>query len=229
VWALCLGEVSAVSYAALQQRKAELIRKSLDGSVFVAPMSVPSLGALTTTGGELLPLPAGWADLGHLSTDAASFSRETELSEVKSHGQTESTRSDVTSDIITMAITAQETRMHTIALSTHADIAAIRATAGTGEVAIAKPDRPKPRYYRTLALFVDENEFGEIYIGRYMPKARVTEVGEQSMGQGDDPISYPLTLTGYKDAAVGFSHRWHWAGPGWRALLTSMGIEEATT
>jgi len=218
-----------VSYAALQDKKAELIRKALDGSAFVAPISVPTLGALTTTGGELLALPAGWADLGHLSSDGASFAREIEVSKVKSLGSTESTREDIISDVITMAITAQETRLHTIGLYTQADLAAIKATAGTGEVAIAKSDRPKPRDYRLLGLFVDENEYGEIYFGRYMPKARATDLGEQKMGEGDEPISYPMTFTGYKDTAVGFSHRWHWGGPGWRPLLASMGIEEATT
>jgi len=217
-----------VSYAALQDKKQELIRKSLDGSVFVAATSVPSLGAITTTGGELVTLPAGWADLGHLSSDAASFARAIDVAKVKSFGSTESTREDITSDVITMAITAQETRLQTIGLYTQADLAAIKATAGTGEVAIAKSDRPKTRDYRLLGLFVDENEYGEIYFGRYMPRARVTDLGEQKMGEGDDPISYPLTFTGYKDTAVGFSHRWHWGGPGWRALLASMGIEEAT-
>jgi hypothetical protein len=203
-----------------------LIRKALDGSVFVASERAPLLTALTTTGGVLLPLPAGYSDLGHLATDAAAFARATEMSETRSFGSAEPTRSDVTSDVITMAITAQETRLPVIGLYTGADISAIRATAGTGEVAIAKPDRPKPRHYRILGLFVDETEDGEIYFGRYMPRARITELGDQTMGEGDDPITYPMTFTGYKDSAAGFSHRWHWAGPGWRALLASMGIEE---
>lgn len=217
-----------MSYAALQDKKAELIRKALDGSVFVAPMSVPSLGALTTVGGELLPLQAGWGDLGHLSTDAAAFARATEMSENRSFGSIESTRVDVTSDVITMAITAQETKLQTIGLYTGADVAALRATAGSGELAIAKPDRPKPRHYRVLGLFVDEIEEGEIYFGRYMPRARITELGDQNMGEGDDPITYPMTFTGFKDSLAGFSHRWHWAGPGWRALLALMGIQEAS-
>ncbi|MEU4218126.1 hypothetical protein [Actinoplanes sp. NPDC026623] len=218
-----------MSYAALQEKKSELIRKALDGSVFVAPDSVPSLGALTTTGGELLPLPSGWGDLGHLSTDAAAFARATETTKVRSFGSVESTREDVTSDEITMAINAQETKKQVIGLFTGADVAALRATAGSGEVAIAKPDRPKPRYYRVLGLFVDEVEAGEIYFGRYMPRSRITEFGDQNMGEGDDPIQYPMTFTGYKDSAVGFSHRWHWAGPGWLALLASMGFDREPT
>jgi hypothetical protein len=215
-----------VSYAALQDKKAELIRKALDGSVFVAPITVPSLGALTTVGGELLPLPPGWGDLGNLSPDAAAFARATEISETRSFGSTEPTRSDITSDVITMAITAQETKKHVIGLYTGADVAALRATAGSGEVAVAKSDRPKQRQHRVLGLFVDEIEQGEIYFGRYMPRARITELGDQNMGEGDDPISYPMTFTGYKDSAAGFSHRWHWAGPGWLALLDSMGFDE---
>ncbi|HEX8632241.1 MAG TPA: hypothetical protein VF755_29130 [Catenuloplanes sp.] len=215
-----------MSYAALQNKKAELIRKALDGSVFVGPMSVPLIRSLTTTTGDLAPLPPGWGDLGHLSPDGAAFARNTELSEVRSFGSTEPTRSDATSDVITMAITAQETKMQTIGLYTGADIAAVRAAAGSGEVAIAKPDRPKPRHYRVLGVFVDEIEEGEIYFGRFMPRSRITELGEQNMSEGDDPIAYPMTFTGFKDSAAGFSHCWYWGGPGWKAILHSMGFEE---
>ena len=55
----------------------------------------------------------------------------------------------------------------------------------------------------------------------------VTEVGEQTFTDGDDPISYPVTFQGFEDSTLGYSHKWFFGGPGWQALLTDMGIPEA--
>ena len=169
----------------------------------------------------------GYVDLGWISTDGASYARETNVSEVTSFGSVEPTRSDTTSDIITLSITAQETRLETLALYTGADSSAITANATTGEVAIAKPARPGFRHYRIFGLFVDDGDDGEIYIARFMPRARVTEIGEQAFTDGDDPISYPVTFTGIEDSALGYSHKWFFGGPGWLALQAAMDIPDA--
>lgn len=215
-------------YSALRQKKTELIRKARDGSVFIAPTTSPAITSLTTgTGADLTTLPTGYVDLGWISSDGASYARETEVSEVSSFGSVEPTRSDTTRDTITMSITCQETKLETLALYTGAATAGITSAATTGEVQIAKPARPGFRHYRLFGLFVDDGDNGEIYIARFMPRARVTEIGEQAFTDGDDPISYPVTFTGIEDSTLGYSHKWYFGGPGWKALLTQMGIPAA--
>lgn len=215
-------------YSALANKKQELIRKAKDGSLFVGPISAPLITNLTTgAGADLVPLDTAYADLGYTTTDGVTYGRTTDLSEVRSFGSVEPTRTDVTNDTITMAATGQETKLETIGLYTGADYATIEAAAVTGEVQVAKPDRPSFRYYRCLGLFVDDGDAGEIYFARYMPRSRVTEIGEQQYTDGDEAIGYPLTFTGYKDSTAGYSHKWLWGGPGWLALLDEMGIPQA--
>ncbi len=216
-------------YATLRDKKTELIRKARDGSAFIAPTSVAAITTLTTGAGkDLTALASGYEDLGWTSTDGVSYSRETETSDVRSFGSVEPTRSDVTSDTMTMGVTAQETKLLTLQLYTGADLSTLEAAVTTGEVQIEKPARPGFRYYRVLGLFVDDTDAGELYVARFMPRARVTEFGEQQFTDGEDPISYPLTFTGYEDSTLGYSHKWFFGGPGWYALLDEMNIEIAT-
>ena len=216
-------------YSTLRQKKTELIRKARDGSVFIAPSTATAITTLTSgVTSDLAALPTGYKDLGWISQDGASYARTTEVSEVNSFGSVEPTRSDTTRDVITLSVTAQETNIITMGLYTGADLSALEANATTGEVGIAKPSRPGFRYYRVLGLYVDDGDAGEIYMARYMPRAKVTEVSEQVFTDGDDPISYGVTFQGYEDSVLGYSHKWFWGGPGWEALLASMGITQDT-
>lgn len=188
----------------------------------------PAAAVTTTTPGvgvDLAVLPDLYEDLGWLTSDGVTYGRTTEVSDVTSFGSVQPTRSDVTNDTITMSVVAQETRLLTLGLYTGADTGALTADAATGEFSISKPDIPGFRYYRVLGMFVDRDDAGrEIVMARYMPRARITEWGEQALNDGDDPITYSMTFTGYEDSTVGYSHRWIFAGAGWKALLSSMGL-----
>ncbi|MER7331664.1 MULTISPECIES: hypothetical protein [unclassified Micromonospora] len=217
-------------YSVLRDKKNQLIRKARDLSVFIAPESADPITALTTGAtADLATLPTGYGDIGFTSTDGVGVTRETESSQVRSFGSTEPTREDVTNDTVTLSVTAQETKLLTIGLYTGVDTTNLKAAFTTGELSIEKPNLPNPRYYRLLALAVDESSDGEIYIAQVMPRARITEFGEQTFGEGDDPISYPLTFTAFRDSALGYSHRWIFGGPGWLALLADMEITQATS
>lgn len=214
-------------YAALRDKKNELIRRAKDGSIFVANMDVTAPVALTElTGAGLIVLdPADWTDLGWINTEGVTYDRETESVDTSSFGSSEATRSDVTRDEISLSCTAQETKALTMAITTGADIDAIKANATTGEVQVAKPTRPKLRYYRVLGIFLDHDDDGEeIYFGRFMPRAQVNDFGSQGYNQDETGISYPMTWRGKEDSTLGFSHKWFWGGPGWKALLTTMDI-----
>jgi hypothetical protein len=178
-------------------------------------------------GVNLKPLPTGWDDLGWLSSDGAQFSRDVSTSDVTSWGSVTPTRSDVTSDTSTMSVTAQETKLLTIGLATGADLAAITADAQTGEVSIEKPTRPSSKHYRALSVAVDLGDAGEIYVARFLPRAKVTNYAEQNFGGGDDPVVWGVTLSGEEDSSLGYSERWLFGGAGWLALLDDMGIPTA--
>lgn len=214
------------SYDELQSKQNELIRKMLDGSVFLAPISADPIATLTDPDDGLLgEIPEEYGDLGRLSTDGAQFASETETSDVTSWGSVEPTRSDIISDTTTLQISAQETNIRTMGLYTGVDHAAIVA-AQNGEVIIDKPPRPVPRYYRALVLGVDMGDGGEIYVARHLPRCKVTAKDAQNFQSGDDPLNWPVTLTGFTDSALGFSERWFFGGPGWEALLDQMGIQK---
>lgn len=216
------------NYDTLSDKKRELIRKALKGSVFLAPITSDPVDALTSgttlTGVTLEPLPTGYEDLGWLSSDGASFAREVSQSEVSSWGSNTPTRTDITADTTSLAVSAQETKLLSIGLATGADLSSMVPDPGSGELSIEKPDTPDARSYRALAIAVDRYEGDEIYIARFLPSAKVTNYAEQAFGGGDDPIGWGVTLTGEKDSTLGYTERWIFGGQGWANLLGSMGF-----
>lgn len=178
---------------------------------------------------DLAPLPAGYEDLGWTNTDGITYGRNTTVSEIRSFGSTDPTRADVTADTMTMVVTCQETKLLTIGVYTGADVSGLLANHDTGELAIAKPDVPGFRYYRVLGLFVDRDDYGrEIYFGRFMPRARITSLGEQKYSDAQDQaVEFQATFQGFSDSTLGYAHKWFWGGPGWQPLLASMGIAQA--
>jgi hypothetical protein len=226
--------VAGSKYDVLKTKQTELIRKALDGSAFIASADAPAITELTDPTDSLLkPLPAPaseampWGDLGFLSADGAAFSRDVSSSDITSWGSVAPTRSDVTADSSTLTVACQETNMRTIGLSTGMDMSSVTPTVGSGEVQVRKPSRPSSRFYRVLTVAVDQGDGGEIYIARYMPRAKVTGFSEQAFGGGDDPIMWGVTFTGYEDSDAGFSESWIFGGPGWKALLVDMGFPAA--
>lgn len=217
-------------YSSVDNKKRELIRKALKGSVFLAPITADPIGALTAATGvapnkviDIVPFPDGYEDLGYLSTDGASFAREVSQSEVSSWGSNTPTRTDITADTTSLAVNAQETKLLSIGLATGAELSSLTLNAETGELSISKPDAPASRSYRALALAVDSYQGDEIYIARFLPSAKVTNYAEQSFGGSDDPIGWGVTLTGEKDSTLGYTERWIFGGPGWYKLTSAMG------
>lgn len=224
------------SYDALKNKQSELIRKALDGSVFVADVTADPIDELTVfhaavTGPpavpafvDLAPLPDDWDDLGFLTSDGAAFARDVSNSEVTSWGSVTPTRTDIVSDTTTLTVVAQETKLLTIGLATGADLANIVPDPDSGEVRIAKPVRPKSRHYRALSLAVDQGDGGEIYIARFLPRAKVSSYAEQAFNSNDEPVTWGVSLVGEVDSELGYSEEWLFGGDGWKALLTEMGF-----
>jgi len=173
---------------------------------------------------DLLALPAGYEDLGYLSSDGAQFSRDVSSSDVTSWGSVAPTRSDITSDTSTLSVTAQETKLITLNVATGSSLLSTSDNAVTGEVSMSKPARPASKFYRVLSIAVDSGDLGDIYVARFFPRAKVSSFAEQSFSAGDDPISWGVTFTAFEDSNLGYSERWLFGGPGWSGLMTEMGF-----
>lgn len=214
----------------VQAFKSDLIRKALTGAVFAAPGDAdPILTLTTTTGGvtSLTALPTDYKSVGLISKEnAPSWSRASELSETTSWGRAEPSRSDIVSLVTGLAFTAQETNRQTLELYLQQDLSAVTPTAGSGEVQITDPTTPAPVYSRLFVVARDGVGEDAIYIARFLPKAQVTESGEQAWSDGAE-INYPLTITAKTDDVLGYSVRHYFGGPGWKSRLVSMGFPAA--
>lgn len=218
-----------VTFGDLQTHFDELIRKGLEGSVFIKRFAAadPEIAALVDATG-MLALPAGYADVGHITkADGVSWSRDVDSSDTESLGASSPTRRDVIKDITGLQFTMQESKKNVLELHEGIDLTAVVQTptgippAGSGNVKWDKPDRPATIYYRTFVLFKDGDGADALYFAKWLPRASVTDRGEQKWTETDE-LQYQVTLTAFVDSAVGTSVRSLWAGP--TTTLTSMGF-----
>lgn len=206
-------------------KKTQLIRKITSASLFMASTAVAVPASMTTTAtAEVLALPVGWGEIGLVTKDDGyTWGRETEMSEVTSHGFVDPTRRDILSTANTVGFTAQETSKRNIELFRNVDLTSAVPTAITGEIAFSEPLAPTTRYYRMFAIGADGIGAERIYVGTLYPRAMVSEFGEQTWSD-EEALVYPYTLTATPDTTVGYSVRHFFGGPGWRSLLVAMGF-----
>ena len=216
------------TWADIVAKQNELIRKSLDAEVFLAPISTAIPDTIVDATGASPVLPTGFLPLGHHTDDGLRWGRETEVSDLTSHGAVEPTRSDIRRITRTVAVTAQETNRLTLEASLGIDLSTTEAAQASGEFTFEEPNRPKAVYYRLLAIGVDDGDAGEIYIGRLFTRAKVTDVGEEVWSDGDSALVRDMTFQAFQDSTAGFSVRHFFGGPGWTALLDEMDITQAT-
>lgn len=213
-------------FASLNVRKNELIRKAKEGTVFVDTMKSDVLTSITTGSDAQLALPPTLVEgaLGWFTEDGVSFSGDVQESNINSWGAVEPTRREITTDTTTISVTAQETSLITIGLYTGNDLDALKPDPETGELVVTKPPRPRLRHFRVFALAVDEYEGQEVYISRYLPRASVARAPEQTYTGGDTALTWGLTFTSSVDSDAGYSERYFFAGPGWKAMLEEAGF-----
>lgn len=218
--------------AGISFRKSELIRKGLTGGIFIAPITsaaITKTNLFDVTSGALTnPLPAGYRDLGFLSSAGAVFARTAKTTDITSWQSDSPTRTDIISDVTTIVVAPQEMNQSTIGLFLGVDASVITPGAnGTYEV-----DRPAisiPRYYRVLALAVDTGASGEIVFARFLPRALVTAFSSQTMANAADPITWGVTIQGYLDSVLGYPESYLFGGEGLPALQVDMGFARTVT
>jgi hypothetical protein len=210
------------SFAELQNHFDDLIRKGLEGSVFAKRYAEadPEIAKLKDATG-LLAIPPGYVDVGNLTKDqGVNWTRDIESSDTNSLGKSEPTRRDITSDVTGLQFTMQESKRVVFELYDGIDLTAVKQDAN-GNVSWDKADRPASIKYRMFALFKDGDGADAIYFAKWLPRAEVTDRGEQSWNE-DGEVQYPVTITAYNDKTVGTSMRTLWAGPATK--MTAMGF-----
>lgn len=143
-----------------------------------------------------------------------------ETSEVMSLGAASPTRVDIVSESRGLAFTMQESKRQVFELHEGIDLSQVTQDAD-GNVSWDAPDRPAAIEYRVLALFKDGEGADAVYFGKWLPRAKVTETGEQVWSE-ETELQYPVTMTGFVDEAAGTAMRTLWAGS--PARLTAMGF-----
>lgn len=198
------------SFAELQKQADDLIRKGLEGSVFVAPYSEDTeIDALMDAQGGLVALPPGYEDVGLITKDqGVAWSREVDTSDVESLGRSEPTRRDIISDVTGLEFTMQEMKALTLELYEGLSLADVVAEAAGdhSNIVFDKPDRPASIYYRLLALFKDGEGADAFYFAKWLPRVQVTDRSEQSWNENDE-IQYGVTVTAFNDPEFGTSVR----------------------
>lgn len=224
------------AYDDMISQNQDLIRKTLGGAAFLGPDTVDPITTFTThtpavTGPpavaekiELTELPEGMLDVGYLTDDGIGFETETSTSDITSWQSTAPTRQDIVSQIDSITMVMQETKLITLELSTGAIILPGSLAANTKELSIERPERPSSRYWRMLAVGVDGEGEDEIFVGRYYPRVKVTGTTGQKYGKGDEALGYGITLSAYVDTTLGYSMRYLFGGRGWKKRAVAMGF-----
>lgn len=211
----------------MRERSQALIRKGLDGSIWIAPHSeTTEITAIMDETG-LVGLPEGYRDVGHITKDqGAAWSRDISTEDVESLGVAEPTRRDITSDVSGLEFTMQESKAISLELYEGVSLADVAATsAGThANVMFDKPDRPASIYYRAFVLFKDGEGADAFYFAKWLPRCQVTDRSEQSWNEGTE-VQYGVTMTAFNDDEFGTSVRNLWGIP--TAQVEPMGFTSA--
>jgi hypothetical protein len=220
-------------YADLAAKQEGLIRKALDGSAFMADYSAAAVTSITADSSgspgtpTLKPLVAGYTDVGLLDASGTVFSNEISTNDITSWGRVQPSRRDIITDVDSIHIIMQETKLQTIAAYAGVDTSLVDvADATTGEVGFNKSTSPVITYRKLFCLAVDNpGSSEEIYLARFYPRVALASKGDQGyVSDNTAGIVWDTTWTGFIDDTLGYACRYMFGGPGWQALLTEMGF-----
>lgn len=215
-----------VAFDSIADYKDDLVRKVLAGAVLDAGMDADLPETLTSGASSELVAMTGFSSLGRISDAGLSASADTESSGVPGWGALEDVRTDIIRRTSTFNFSCLETKKNVLALYTNQDLTAITSDATTGEVSFTEATKPDTRYRRMILLGIDGEGANAIYIARFLPRATVSEVSEQSWST-EDALAYQMTVTAKIDSTLGYAVKHLYGGPGWKALNTKMGFTAA--
>ncbi len=216
--------------AALADHKSELIRKALEGSIFIAPFSATPISTMTTgAGGALAALPTGYKDVGFVEkSNAVTWSRSVNTQEVMVWGDIFPARRDITKDDSQLKFTMLETKKQAMELYYGIDLTSTTADATTKEVSFEQPSRPDTKFWRVFGLFQDGAGSDTIYVGRFYPRASVVDMSDQKWSDDSDPVAWDVAMSAVTDTDLGYPVKHYFGGPGWQTLLADTGFTAAS-
>ena len=215
---------TTTTYEAMAARHTDLIRKGLEGSIFMAPYTTALPTAITGAGGALLQLDGTWQDVGWTDQKTgATWSNKTTTSDVTSWGAVEPTRRDIVAVDRTLKFIAQETNKQTLALKFGVDPTTMSVDPTTKELGVALPPRPNLIYWRVYAIFQDGSGTDAVYGVRLCPRVTVTDIGDEVWAP-DNTTGIEITMTAFIDPTAGYGMKNFFGGPGWQSRVTEMGF-----
>ncbi|WP_063023812.1 IPT/TIG domain-containing protein [Nocardia niwae] len=216
--------MAAVTFEQLAAWNQSLIRRPNKGFVLIGDDDATIPPAFTDGVSAEFQALTDFESLGLIAKDAPpTFRPEVQSNDIESWGAIEPTRTDILSVDLSVSFTAQETKRRTLELYTGIDLSAIEADATTGEIQYNNPTSPETRYNRLIFGMVDGAGADAIYILKVLPRATVTEIGEQSWSQ-ESALTYNFTVKAKIDPVLGYSMKNVICGPGVSALLAGMGF-----
>ena len=190
-----------------------LIRKHGTQLMAIADYETPVPSAFwstdtTTTPGKVLTLPAvlpeGFRNLGYITTDGISESRDVGSSDLNMVQDIEPVRSDIDSLTRTLQVTFGESSSWTKALAHNKPVRDWPATRSSSFEFYDGEESEFP-YYRILILTQDGVGAGAVYRVEFAYRAKVTDMGDRTLNRTDAEMTQ-RTFTCYKDEVVGRSY-----------------------
>lgn len=223
-----------MSYLDIQERREELIRKSLQGSVLIANASsaaITEANLFDDTTGDLKSIESlGYTDLGWLTDAGVKGSRAIKQTDLMGWGSNPPLRSDITSDATTIVLEPMETKLETLALYIGVDPEDITPDPTSGVFSIDQPSVDANRRYRLLVVAVDSAADGsDIVVARHLPAAGISALNDQTYANGAGALTWGSTFTGYMDSTEGTDVRWLFGGAGGLELMGAADVPRVVT
>jgi hypothetical protein len=204
------------------------IKKPMRGAVLLGKYgTAAAITTLVATGGQI-DVADTYESAGRISEDGLTLSKSREISEVRGWGSASVLRRDIRSEDHTLQFAAIENKRITHELKTNRDFTGTAAEmSAAGEWKYDILDRPDILWWRVCALGVDGSGASLYYIARVYHKMLVTEVGDESWSDGDDPLMTDVTLGAVPDEVLGTLGTEFIFGPGAKAAAVAMGLTVA--
>lgn len=161
-------------------------------------MWIADAGAVLPTD-STTALAATFQSLGLVTTDGQSTSTAISQNDLPSFGTYSPSRTIITSEIITVHFTAQETNKVTAAIKQRKALTAVTATAGVGAAPGTMTQTRGPARDSLYSLVVDALD-GANHVRKVYPSVRLTSLGDQQTAFAA-ALQYDFTFTAYVDAS----------------------------
>lgn len=218
---------TSVGELEVSRHQRELILKPNRAHIYGMSMEIDPIEYITEgTNSQLAELPDGAWDFGLLlKDDSITLTRELEKSDINAIGYSNPVRSDFISDIAGLQFTGLEANRYNIENNLGVDLSQMVVDSDTGELAFDQPAVTAIRQQRYLTIAQFNTGDDRIYLGRLFYAGEVSEMGEQTISDGEGSLTWPTTVNAMVDTEHGVAVRHYFGGPGWNRVLEDAGFK----